>query len=249
MSYETKIGRWLLAAAMIAFGVEGLIVSQFTGGLEPGLAAHIPVMPWAWVNAGALIVAGLSLVWDRTARTGALVLAAVLVLATVVLQGPLLAVSLKNQADDVFHVLGIASGALALAASLDRAAWSARAGLVARIVFGLCTIGHGVMHFLFFKLTADFIPAWIPGHEFWAAATGAAQIAAGLAILSGVLGWWAAILTGAMYASWFPLVHIPRVMAHPASVMEWNDLPTVAALTASALLVAGLLARGAKPSA
>ena len=115
-----------------------------------------------------------------------------------------------------------------------------RAGLAARLVFGVCTIGHGVMHFVFFKFTADFIPAWIPGHDFWAAATGVAQIAAGVAILSGILGRLAAILTGAMYASWFPLVHIPRVMAHPQSHQEWTSLGIAAALAASALLVAGL---------
>jgi uncharacterized membrane protein YphA (DoxX/SURF4 family) len=244
---ETRIGRWLYAAACVGFGVYGLAFSRFIGGLEPGLSALIPAAPWAWVNAGAMIVAGLSLLWDRTARTGALFLAAVFLAATVVLQAPLLVGHVKDVADDFFHVLAIGCGALALAASLDRAAWTAPAGLAARMAFGVCTIGHGAMHFVFFKFTADFIPAWIPAHEVWAAATGAAQIAAGLAMLSGLLGRLAAILTGVMYASWFPLVHVPRVLAHPGSVQEWNSLSVVAALSASAFLVAGLF--GAKRSA
>ena len=243
MTYEARIGRWLLAAAFVAFGVMGLVFGKFIGGLEPGLSKLVPVLPWAWVNGGVLIMAGLSLTVDRTAQAGALSVTAMLGLAILALQTPLLAQSVKNAADDVFHVLAIAAGALALAASLGRTGWSGRAGLAARIVFGLCTIGHGVMHFVFFKFTADFIPAWIPAHEFFAAATGAAQIAAGLAILSGVLGRLAATLTGAMYASWFPIVHIPRVMAHPESTQEWNSLAIVAALSASALLVAGLLAK------
>jgi uncharacterized membrane protein YphA (DoxX/SURF4 family) len=162
--------------------------------------------------------------------------------AVVVLQTPLMIESLTGAADDFFHVLAIGCGALALAASLGRGAWTAPAGLAARLIFGVCTMGHGVMHFVFFKFTADFIPAWIPAHEFFAAATGIAQIAAGLAILSGVLGRLAAVLTGAMYASWFPLVHVGRVMANPSSAQEWNSLSIVAALSASAFLVAGLLA-------
>jgi uncharacterized membrane protein YphA (DoxX/SURF4 family) len=96
------------------------------------------------------------------------------------------------------------------------------------------------MHFVFFKFTADFIPAWIPGHEVWAAATGIAQIAAGLAILSGVLGRLAAILTGAMYASWAVIVHIPRIMAAPQSHVEVTSIVIASALCASALAVAGL---------
>jgi uncharacterized membrane protein YphA (DoxX/SURF4 family) len=249
MGFEVRIGRLLFAGAMIAFGVQGLMFSKFIDGLEPGLSAWIAPMPWAWVNGGLMVVAGLSLLMDRTARVGALLLAAAFGLATVVLQGPLLAASLKNAADDLFHVLGVGAGALALAASVGRAGWAGRVGLAARVLFGLCTIGHGVMHFVFFKFTADFIPAWIPGHEFWAGFTGAAQVAAGLAILSGVLGRWAAVLTGAMYASWFPLVHIPRVMAQPTSTSEWTSLAIVAALSASALLVAGLFMQPARPSA
>jgi hypothetical protein len=158
MGFEVRIGRLLFAGAMIAFGVQGLMFSKFIDGLEPGLSAWIAPMPWAWVNGGLMVVAGLSLLMDRTARVGALLLAAAFVLATVVLQGPLLAASLKNAADDLFHVLGVGAGALALAASVGRAGWAGRAGLAARVLFGLCTIGHGVMHFVFFKFTADFIP-------------------------------------------------------------------------------------------
>ncbi|MGZ6018713.1 MAG: DoxX family membrane protein [Phenylobacterium sp.] len=241
MSHETRIGRWLFAAACIGFGVEGLVFTKFIGGLEPRLSTLLPAPQFAWIHGGMMIVLGASLLWDRTVRSGALGLAAVFLAATVVLQTPLMIGHPKEAADDFFHVLAIGSGALALAAAFGGPwAWSKRVGMAARLAFGVCTIGHGVMHFVYFKITTDFIPAWIPGHEFWAAATGVAQIAAGLAILSGVQGWLAAVLTGAMYASWFPIVHIPRVMADPASIQEWNSLPIVAALAASALLVAGL---------
>ena len=249
MTYESRIGRWLFAAACVAFGVQGLILSTFIVALQPMPAGWLPALPWAWVDGGVLIVAGLSLTMDRTARAGALVLAALFLFTALGIQGRPLIEHPKAVADDFFHVMAIGAGALAVAASVGRTDWSGRAGLAARLIFGVCTIGHGVMHFVFFKFTADFIPAWIPGHDFWAAATGIAQIAAGLAILSGVLGRLAAILTGAMYASWFPIVHIPRVMAHPETHQEWTSLGIVAALSASALLVAGLFAARSRPSA
>ena len=68
----------------------------------------------------------------------------------------------------------------------------------ARTMLGVRVYGTGVEHFGYaFKETSNMVPGWIPGgRRFWAAATGVAHLAAGAAILSGVLGsldrgyWW-----------------------------------------------------------
>ena len=249
MSHEAAIGRPLLALGVIALGVQCLVFSKFVLGLEPVPAALVPAVPWAWVSGVFLIGAGVSLLVDRVARAAALLLAGFFLASTILLHGPLLVAHLKEDADDAFHTLAIGAAALVLAAGVRRLARAdsrpdgliERAGVLGRLCFGFCTVGHGVMHFVFFKFTADFVPAWIPWHAFWAAATGIAQIAAGLAILSGIQARLAAALTGAMYGSWALIVHIPRVLAQPASRLEWTSLAIAATLSASALVVAGAL--------
>jgi uncharacterized membrane protein YphA (DoxX/SURF4 family) len=229
---------------MTAFGVECLVFSEFVTGLQPVPASAIHALPWAWVNGVFLILAGLSLLVKPTARIGALSLAGLFLLSVLLFHLPLLVANLAFQADDSFHALAVVAGALILAAqsSESRGAWDRlldRGGQLGRIGFGLCSIGHGAMHFVFLKFTADFIPAWIPQHEFWAAATGVAQIAAGLAILGRVLARPAAILLGVMYGSWVLIVHLPRVMASPTSHIEWTSIFIALSLSATALLVGG----------
>ncbi len=246
MTYEAKFGRLLFAACFVALGVQGLAISKFVTGLEPIPKAF--AMPWAWISGVVLIAAGLSLAAERTARVGALVVAGLLAASATALHGPLMVGHPVEDADALFHVLAIGCGAMALAISLSEGAWTAPAGLAVRLAFGVATIGHGVMHFLFFKFSADFIPAWIPWHAFWAGATGAAQIAAGLAILANILARPAALATGLMYLSWVPLVHIPRTLATPAVPGEWTDIGVCAVLAAATFLVAGILGRPTAPA-
>jgi uncharacterized membrane protein YphA (DoxX/SURF4 family) len=236
---ETRIGGTLFALFVGALGVQCLLVGQYVHGLQP-MPAHFPPTPGAWVTGAVLIAAGVSLLWKRTARIGAIVLAALFFLSVAVLYTPMLVANLKNAADDALHTLGFGAAALILVAP------KGRAGLVGRLIFGVCLIGYGVMHFVFFQFTADFVPAWIPLHGFWAAFTGLAQIAAGFAVLSGVLARLAAILAAVMYGSWALILHLPKVVASPATPSEWTDMLIATGLCAASLLVAGsVLARDA----
>src|SRR5690606_1245936 len=84
-----------------------------------------------------------------------------------------------------------------------RAARLAQAG---RTIFGVCALFFGGAHFVYLNLTAPLVPEWLPPSQtFWAYATGAAHIAAGLAILTGVQARRAAILLTIMFASFTPL--------------------------------------------
>jgi uncharacterized membrane protein YphA (DoxX/SURF4 family) len=251
MAGESAIGRVLFAFAVAAIGALSLTYARFVPSLEPVATAFGQPAPWTWLSAAVLLVGASSLLADRTARVGAVALAALFFLWVALLHGPGLIASVKNQADDALHTLAFAAAALVLAAGVRRPTggeprWDrlvARAGVAGRYVFGLCLVGFGVMHFVFFQFTADFIPAWIPWHRFWAAATGVAQIAAGLAVLSGMLARLAADLSALMYGSWAFIVHAPRVFARPTSQSEWTDVFTVAGLCAGSLIIAGAVAR------
>ncbi|MGH7010399.1 MAG: DoxX family membrane protein, partial [Caulobacteraceae bacterium] len=101
---------------------------------------------------------------------------------------------------------------------------AARTALLARWAFGLCLLVFGVSHFVYAKFTASLVPPWLPPSQMvWVWATGAAQIAAGLAMLSGVLAPLAAVLLTIMYIVFGALVQAPTVIAHPASQADWTE--------------------------
>jgi uncharacterized membrane protein YphA (DoxX/SURF4 family) len=110
---------------------------------------------------------------------------------------------------------------------------------LARLVFGLCLIVFGVSHFVYVKLTASMVPAWLPPSQVvWAYLTGAAQIAAGVAMLSSVQARLAAILLTAMYASFSLLVHIPMLVGAPKSPDNWTENGINLVLTGAAWCLA-----------
>ncbi len=76
-------------------------------------------------------------------------------------------------------------------------------------------------HFVFSKVMTGMIPSWIPGHLFWIYFVGCALVAAGLSIITKILGEWSGVLLGIMMASFVLLLHIPRVMANPRDRISW----------------------------
>jgi uncharacterized membrane protein YphA (DoxX/SURF4 family) len=113
----------------------------------------------------------------------------------------------------------VAGGMIAYSftATID-ATLGARLGRAGVLAFGFCALIFGLAHFLYASATAAMVPKWIPpGALFWAYATGAAHLAAGLAILSGIQARLAARLLTAMFVVFAVLVHAPLVVADPGS--------------------------------
>lgn len=202
----------------------------------------------AYATALFMFAAGAAIIWRRTAAWGAAALAGYYALIVVVLMGGRVLLAHYGQFgaySGSAEQLAIAAAALivyAANAALDpaRAARLTRAGQVA---FALCVLLFGGAHFVYLELTAPLVPRWLPpGPQFWAYATGLAQIAAGLAILTGRSSRLAARLLTAMYASFTFLVHLPMLFAAPASRMTWSENALNLALTGAAWVVADSLA-------
>ena len=110
---------------------------------------------------------------------------------------------------------------------------------VGQLVFGGCLIIFGVAHFSYLDFVAGMIPKWIPpGQLFWAAATGVAHIAAGLAMLTGVKTRLAAVLLTVMFAAFGVLIHAPLLLADPHSHLNWVMNAMNLALTGAAWVLA-----------
>ncbi|HEY2177810.1 MAG TPA: DoxX family membrane protein, partial [Caulobacteraceae bacterium] len=222
------IGRRVYGLGAIALGIVELRYGAFAQGWLP-VPAHLGGYPILLdVAAGLLILAGLAINLPRIAPIAALALAALFAAGMLAFEAPIAAakpatwVNWQAIAESTAMALG---GVLAWAqlsrAEAPRARQIAR---FARLAFGVCLIVFGISHFVYAKFTASLVPHWLPPSQmFWTWATGAAQLAAGLAMLSGVKARLAAVLLTVMYAAFSLLVHIPSVIADPTSHENWAE--------------------------
>ncbi len=242
------IGWRVYGLGVMAMGLASLAFGDFDPG-QP-VPEHFPARVALAYAAGALmVVAAAAIEWRRTATWGAAALTAYYTLIVVILMdGRLLltdyAVYLTYE--NIAMQLAIATGGLIIYATTARidAAVAARLTRLGRGVFGVCAVVFGGAHFVYMNLTAPLVPKWLPPtQEFWGYATGAAFVAAGVAILAGVQARLAAILMTAMLASFALLVHEPMLLADHSIHMNWTESAANLALLGVAWVVADSLAR------
>ncbi|MDP3745580.1 MAG: DoxX family membrane protein [Phenylobacterium sp.] len=244
-----KFGVRIYGLGAILLGVVGLVWADFLMQWQP-VPKDIPLrLPLAHLSAAALLVAGAAVQARRSAVFGAAALTIMYLTWVVLLHAPRVAGHPTNIGawNGVAEISALAAAGLVGFASLSshsRAAGLSRAG---QLIFGLCPLVFGLAHFTYADFTASMAPAWIPPNQlFWAYATGACHVAAGLGILSGVQARLAARLLSVMFAGFVILLHAPRVFADPDSRLEWTMLAIALSLTGAAWTVADSLANRRK---
>jgi uncharacterized membrane protein len=235
------LGVMALAAVCLAWG--DFDPGQPVPKAFPGRAAL------AWAAAAFMLVAGAAALWRRTAAWGAAALTAYYGLIVVLLMnGAVVIVHYREYGawSGAAEQLAIAAAGLIVYAANARIDAALPIGLTraGQLAFALCALLFGGAHFFYLNLTAPLVPKWLPlGQDFWAYATGLAHIAAGLAILTGVRARLAAILLTIMYAAFTPLVHVPMLLANPASHWIWAENALNLTLAGAAWVVADSLGR------
>ena len=242
------VGHALFAAAMIWLGVMGLSKGTFVQVWEP-VPKWVPAREaLAYLCAFISLASGIGLLWQRTAAVAARVLFASLMVWLLVLRLP----GFFYQTPLVLVAWTFASTAVMAAAAWVLYVWFAgdrdrpRLGFVAgetgiRIataLYGLSLIPFGLAHFMYPDATTVLIPGWLPWHLAWAYFTGAAFIAAGLAVTVGVLARPAAALATLQLGLFALIVWVPRVWAGGLNDFQWGEFVVTCALTAGAWVVA-----------
>lgn len=247
---DADIGRRVYGLGVMALGLYCLAWGTFDPG-QPVPRTFPDRTALAYAAGAFLLLAGAAIQARRAAAWAAGALTAYVGLVVVGLMGG--RVILAHPA-----VYGAYSGAaeeLALAAA-GLIVFAGRAGLDARLAarltglgqasFAVCALLFGGAHFVYMDLTAPLVPKWLPlGGEFWGDVTGLAQIAAGLAILSGVRARLAAILLTVMYAAFTALVHLPLLLSDPSRAYSWSENALNLALIGAAWVVAESLGAAA----
>ena len=216
------------ALGMMGLGLWALKNGTFDPG-QPVPKTFPSRIVLAYAAAVFMAVAGAATGWRRTAAWGAGALTAFYTLIVVllmdgrsVLHQPAEFGSYSNTAEQ----LALATGALVVFAAQARIDFTMTQQLtrIGRIVFGVCAILFGGAHFAYMNMTAPLVPKWLPPSPvFWGYFTGVAQIAAGLAILSGVQARLAAILLTVMYGLFTFLVHLPMLIEKPHDAYIWSE--------------------------
>lgn len=229
----------LFAFGALLLGAVGIWFHEFALQWQ-AVPAGIPMRePLAYLSGALLLAGGAAMFTRRYERSGALLLAVFYGLWVVAFHLPKAFASFRHIGawNAPAEITYLAMGAVALL-SVHAVGMRRTLAAVARVLAGVSAIVFGCAHFNYIDFTASFVPAWIPPSQvFWAWATGAGHLAAGLALVTGIRARLGVTLHAVMMGSFVLLVHAPRVAASPEKHEEWIMLAISSGLTGAALLI------------
>jgi len=242
-----SVGHGVFAAVMIGIGILGLIHPGYAA-IWDGIPKALPGREYLpYLGSLVALACGLGLLWPRTATVAARVLLAYLFLWMLIFKGriiilaPTVEGAYQTASENAVEVAGAWVLYTWLANDWDRRWLGVATGdkgvRIARVLYGLAMLGFGFSHFAYLQLTAPLVPAWLLWPVFWAYFTGTAYLAAGVAVLTGILGRLAATLAAVQMAAFLLLVWLPKILGGSMSDFNWGEIVVNVALVAGAWLV------------
>lgn len=237
--------RLAFAAALAGLGATGIVFADFALQWQP-VPADILGRTALAVAAGVLLaLTGAGLALRRLAFSAAVLLCVIMAAWVLALHLPRVLTNVPWAWLGFFEFVAIFGAALILTSFLaqDREGrlsrlFDRRAARIGLLLFAVSTPFFGLSHVISVAGAARFVPAWLPGPEFWVVATAIGHAAAGVSLLTGVLTRLATALYGVMIASFVLTVHVPDVLGDPASHRFWVMLFVAMTIFAAALTIA-----------
>jgi uncharacterized membrane protein YphA (DoxX/SURF4 family) len=235
----------------VVLGVGGLVWGDFAVVWQPATNGAPGQSAMGYAVAVLPLLAGLAMQWQRAACLGALALTVLYGLAEIFLDipGGFAQPSVFGAWYGVAEHLALAAGGLIICAYCApfKPPSAELLAKIGRVSFGVCLIYFGLAHHFYLANTVSMVPTWLPpGQTFWAYATGAGHVAAGIAIISGIYARPAAMLLTAMFIVFAILVHAPRVIHDPHIHFNWAENAVNFALVGSAWVIAASIPAVAK---
>jgi uncharacterized membrane protein len=240
-----RAATFAFALVLVALGVTGFIVRDYEPLWLPpdGLPAVLVIL----CNVVS-IASGVGLLWRHTSALAARVLLGYLVVWSLTFRLYDLVTSpgefgaWDGLAEAAVPIAGAWVLYTRLATDWDRRYFRRIAGdtgvRIARVLYGLALIPFGLAHFLYLDRTVSMVPSWLPAHLVLACCTGAAFIAAGVAVVVGICARWAAALSALEIGLVTVLVWIPIMSERSLDPFEWIEVGVSVALTAAGWIVA-----------
>jgi uncharacterized membrane protein len=243
-----SVGHALFAATLIAFGIFGLVRSDFAP-IWDVVPTNFPAREGLiYLCAFVSLICGAGLFFQRSAGTTSRVLFAYLLLwmllfkMPLIVQAPLVEGSYQNWGETAVLVAGAWVLYAWFANPWDRRQLGFATGengvRLARVVYALAMIAFGFSHFVYLNLTAPLIPHWLLWPVGWSYFTGAAYIAAGVAMLIGVYARLAAALSALQMGLFTFLVWLPLLAEGIMTAGQRSEFAISWALTAAGWVVA-----------
>lgn len=230
-----KVGIWFYGLGTALTGALDIAWHAFDASHQPiqslGVVSGQNIL--ASVAGIWLVVAGLAILWRRSAKFGAAASAATyLVFAALWIPRYYAGIHVLGWRIDVLfgisfgaaqQLLLVAPAAIACAsiASTD-SSLQARATLVTRWMLGLPPVVFGLAHLIGIRVFAKIVPRWIPFGNFWAVFTGIAFLLAGVAICLGIKHVLAARLLALMLLLFEGLVEVPPIFIRMHNQATWG---------------------------
>lgn len=230
-----KVGILFYGLGTILTGILDITWRAFDASHQPIQSlGKVPSQNMLALVAGVwLVLAGLAILWRRSAKFGAAASAAAyLVFAALWLPRYYAGIHVLGWRIDVLfgisfgvaqQLLLVAPAAIAYAAitSTD-SLLKARAILATRWMLGLPPVVFGLAHLIGLRVFAKIVPQWIPFGNFWAVFTGIAFLLAGVAICLGIKYVLAARLLALMLLLFEGLVEVPPIFIRMRSQATWG---------------------------
>jgi uncharacterized membrane protein len=181
-----------------------------------------------------MVLGGIGLLVKRTAALSARVLFVFLLLFLVLLKTPVLLAQPRLE----LHWLDYGELAVIVAGAWTLATTNETQIRAARYLMGAALLPIGLSHFFYIKIATPMVPAVLPFRPSWVILTGIAHIAAGVAVLAGVLMWLASVLEAGMVTAFALLVWVPPMLAKPSDVTRWVPIVVTLAVAGGVWAVA-----------